>query len=240
MAHDVDEVINRLLAELDQAGVGPYAAVLHGSAARGQYLPGWSDINLVLVFQRISPQTLRAMQAPLRWWRDTAGALPLMLTEAEWRRAADAYPLEIAEMRTAYRVVRGDDPLAGLVVRRADLRAALERELRGKLLRLRQGYALFATRPAELSHLVRRSVAAVLFLFRGLAVLAGQEPPRDAAALVALAGRLAGFDPRTLEPIVTHRDDDSWRCSDEVMAGYLGAVETTAHFVDHFQIGDQA
>ncbi len=240
MTHDVDGLVERFLAELDRVGVGPYAALLHGSAARGQYLPGWSDINLVLVFQRISLQSLRAMQAPLRWWRDAAGALPLMLTEAEWRRAGDAYPLEIAEMRTAYCVVRGDDPLAGLTVRRADLRAALERELRGKLLRLRQGYALFAGRPAELSQVVRRSAAAVLFLFRGLAVLAGQEPPRDASALVAFAGRLAGFEARDLEPIVTHRDDESWRCSDEVMAGYLGAVETAARFVDHLQIGDEA
>ncbi len=42
-----------------------------------------------------------------------------------------------------YRVLRGSDPLAGMEVRPADLRAALEREFRGKLMRLRQGYALY-------------------------------------------------------------------------------------------------
>ncbi len=239
MIQDVDGLVARFLAELDQAGAGPQAVVLHGSAARGQYLPGWSDINLLLVFQGISLEMLRAMQRPLGRWRDAAGTLPLMLAEAEWRRAADVYPLEIAEMRTAYRVVRGGDPLAGLAVRRADLRAALEREVRGKLLRLRQGYALFAGRPAELSRFIRRSVAAALFLFRGLAVLAGQEPPREDPALAILAGRIAGFDPQSVEPIVTHRGDERWRCSDQVLAGYLGAVETAARFVDHYQIGDR-
>ena len=52
-------------------------------------------------------------------------------------------------MRTVYQVLRGADPLQGVRVDRADLRKALEREFRGKLLRLRQGYATYAPDPAR-------------------------------------------------------------------------------------------
>jgi hypothetical protein len=236
----VESMLQHLLTALDQAGFGPYRAVLHGSAARGQHIPGWSDVNLVLIFERLGTDTLEALREPLRRWHQEAHALPLMLTLTEWARSADAYPLEIAEMRTGYRVLRGPDPLAGLTVRRADLRAALERELRGKLLRLRQGYAMLGPAEAEeLSHLVRRSVAAILVLLRGLVLLTGGTPPADPADLIGTAARSAGFDPSPIRSAASHRGDSRWRCPPGLMAEFLAAIEAAARFVDHFRNGAQ-
>jgi predicted nucleotidyltransferase len=236
---DIDKAVTRLVADLDGAGLGGYSAVLYGSAARGQYLPGWSDINVVLIVDHLETDTLERLHDPLVRWREVAGDLPLLLTRAEWQRSADAYPLEIAEMRTAYRVLRGADPLAGVSVRPADLRQALERELRGKLLRLRQGYALLHGNGPELGQFVRRSVSTILFLSRGLLILVGQSPPPDPVDLVQAAGRAAGFDGDQLARIVTRRGVKDWACSESDMRGYLAAVESAARFVDHFQTGDR-
>lgn len=229
----VDDAITRFLADLDQARLGAYSAVLHGSAARGDWLAGHSDINVVLVLETIDTDLLERLRLPLRHWEEAGGALPLLLTRAEWQRSADAYPLEIAEMRTGYRVLRGADPLVGLTVRPADLRLALERDWRGKLLRLRQGYTLLSDDAERLGEFVRRSLPAILFLARGTLVLAGQTPPRDAVELAQALGRLAGFDPAPLARLVTHRADTGWRCTEGEMRGYLAAVEAAARHVDH-------
>jgi predicted nucleotidyltransferase len=234
----VDEAVVRLLDDLDGAGLAGYSAVLHGSAARGQMIPGWSDVNLVLVFDRLGPADLRALQGPLRRWREAAGALPLLLTAGEWRRSADSYPLEIAEMKVRYRVVRGSDPMAGLEVGRADLRLALERELRGKLLRLRQGYALLAGQPAELSSFVRRSASSVQVMFRGILILARQAVPDDSGTMLAMAGREAGFEPAAVAEVVSHRGEEGWRCTELVLEQYLAVIERAARFVDDYQIGE--
>jgi hypothetical protein len=234
---DVDGTINTFLADLDQVWPGGYAAVLFGSAARGEYVPGWSDINVLLIADQLTPASLRAAREALRAWRERAEAVPLLFSLMEWRRSTDAYPLEIAEMRTGYRVLRGADPLAGMEVRPADLRAALERELRGKLMRLRQGYAVFPPDSDDLTEFVRSSASSVVLLCRALLILRGDEVPSAAVAVIARAGERAGFAPEPVQRVVAGRADAGWRCSEEDVQGYLAAVESAAGFVDHFQIG---
>ncbi len=214
----VQPLLDRFLADFDRLGITDASVVLHGSAARGQHVPGFSDVNLLLVLPALPTATLEALRPLLRWWKAEARSVPLLLTRTEWGRAADAYPLEIAEMRTGYRVLRGADPLADLAVRPDDLRLALEREFRGKLLRLRQVYALLGDDPAA---------------------LAGQTPPGDPVELVNHAGRVAGFAGPAVARIVTRRGQEGWACGPEDLRGYLAAVETAAGFVDHFQIGER-
>ncbi len=240
MNERIGQQLERLLTALDAAGVGPYRAVLHGSAARDQHIPGWSDVNVVLIFDAITTDTLQRLTGPLSQWRGESQALPLMLTHDEWLRSADSYPLEVAEMRTGYKVLRGPDPVVELSVSPADLRQALERELRGKLLRLRQGYALLAGDQAQMGEFLRRSISAVLFLCRGLLVLAGETPPHDPVDLANRAGRVAKFDGPALARVVTRRGVTEWNATEADVRGYLGAVEQAALFVDHFQTGEGA
>jgi hypothetical protein len=237
---DVQKELDRFLGDLDAAWAGRYAAALFGSAARGQHIPGWSDINVLLVADSLTPDDLRAVRPALAAWRGSSQALPLLFSLAEWRRSADAYPLEIAEMRTAYRVLRGSDPLAEMRVRPNDLRAALEREFRGKLMRLRQGYALYGSEPKELTEFVRRSASSLLLLCRGLLVLGGGTIPAEPDAVIAAAARAAGFSPDAMGRIIARRGDGAWQCAEADVRGYLLAVEQAARFIDHFQTGAEA
>jgi hypothetical protein len=149
--HDaVDRVVTPFLAEVDSAVGAGYTAILYGSGARGDFVPGHSDINLMLILDDIRPATLRALGPAFAGWRKESPEPPLLIGRGEWREAADTFPIEITDMRAACRVLRGTDPLAGLVVQPTDLRRAVERELRGKLLRLRQGYAAAAGDPLVL------------------------------------------------------------------------------------------
>jgi hypothetical protein len=166
--------------------------------------------------------------------------LPLLFTEPEWRRSADAYPLELAEMRTRYDVVRGTDPLASLVVRRHDLRLAIERELRGKLMRLRQAWALGGDDVAQMSELLRRSASSILLLCRGIVLLTGEAVPAGPDDVVSATARIAGFPAEAIGTVVRNRGEQAWRCTAEQWQGYLAAVESAARFVDHYQHGERA
>ncbi|HTS88359.1 MAG TPA: hypothetical protein VMG41_07680 [Gemmatimonadales bacterium] len=234
---DVEQQVERLLADLDQAWPRGYTAVLFGSTAREQRIAGWSDINLLLIAEDLSPEALRAARPALLRWREGAETLPLLFGPTEWRRSTDAYPLEIAEMRTAYRLLRGSDPLAGMKVAPEDLRMALEREFRGKLMRLRQGYALMETGSPELSEFLRTSASSVLLLCRGLLILRGETVPRENGEVLEAAGKLAGFPAQAVGRVVAARADERWRCTEEDVRGYLAAVDAAARYVDNFQTG---
>ena len=108
----IDKVVTPFLAAADAALGAGYSALLYGSAARGDYVPGRSDINLMLVLDDPSPSRLRALAPAFEAWRKAAAEPPLLISRAEWARASDVFPIEITDMRAGYRVLRGPDPLA--------------------------------------------------------------------------------------------------------------------------------
>jgi predicted nucleotidyltransferase len=228
----VDRIVDAFLLEADSALVGTYSAVLYGSAARGQFIPGHSDINVMLVLEQVTPEVLRALHKTFAVWQRARQPPPLVVSRSEWNRSADAFPIEITDMKTAYRVLRGSDPLSGLRVSRPDLRRALEREFRGKLMRLRQGFAACADDPEALGRFARESVSSVLLLLRILLTLLDRPVPNDAVALISAGAQTAGFHPGALAAVAGQRANRKWRCAAEDFVGYLAAVEIAAQFID--------
>jgi predicted nucleotidyltransferase len=239
MRATVSRVVDPFLAEVDRAVAAPYSAVLYGSAARGDFVPGRSDINLMVMLEQVTTATLRSLGKAFAAWRKSVPEPPLLLSQLEWSRATDAFPIEITDMRLSYQVLRGSDPLAGVQVDRGDLRKALEREFRGKLLRLRQGYAAYAPEPGALGSLGLESAATILVLLRGVLTVVGQPVPGDATELSSAAAEAVGFEPEHLLHVVGHRADREWRCGAPEFENYMNAVEQTARFVDQLQLGDQ-
>lgn len=235
----VDRVVTPFLAAADAALGAGYSALLYGSAARGDYVAGRSNINLMLVLDDPSPTRLRALAPAFAAWRKSASEPPLLISRAEWARASDVFPIEITDMRAGYRVLRGADPLGGASVRRGDLRQALEREFRGKLLRLRQGYAAAAGDEKALGQLAAASAGTMLVLLRSLLSLAGRPVPATPAAVVAEAAVLVGAPAVALATLMERRGERGWRWSAQEFEQYLDAVTRAAGYVDHFQTGDQ-
>ena len=239
MRESVARVVEPFLAEADSVAGQGYSAVLYGSAARGDFVPGRSNINLMLVLDDLSSATLRSLGRAFIAWRKKSPEPPLVMSRAEWDRASDAFPIEITDMRTSYRVLRGPDPLHGVAIDPADLRKALEREFRGKLLRLRQGYAAHAPDPGALGALALQSAATILVLLRGVLVLLDKRVPQDPLELATHAAATIGFEGEHLLYVVRHRTDREWRCGAPEFENYMTAVEGTARFVDQLQLGDQ-
>jgi hypothetical protein len=239
MLDAVERVVSPFLSAADAALSNGYSAVLYGSAARGDYVPEQSDINLMLVADALSPVMLRGLAPAFVAWQKSTSEPPLLITRAEWNRATDAFPVEITDMRTGYQVLRGVDPLQGLEVARADLRQALESEFRGKLLRLRQGYAASAGDPAALALVARRSVATLLVLIRGLLTLVSRHVPTDPLQLAVAGAETLGVESEPLLQVVRHRGDAKWLCHPEDFEPYMDLAARAALFLDQLQLGDR-
>ena len=232
MRATVSRVVDPFLTEVDRVAGAGYSAVLYGSASRGDYIPGRSDVNLMLVLDEVTTPTLRALGRAFAIWRKSTPEPPLLISRTEWTRASDAFPIEITDMRLSYQVLRGADPLQGVQEDTGDLRKALEREFRGKLLRLRQGYATFAPEPGALGKLGLESAATILVLLRGVLAALGRPVPVDSTELGTAAADAIGFEPEHLLHVVRHRADREWRCGAPEFENYMNAVEQTAQFVD--------
>jgi hypothetical protein len=235
----VDRVVGPFLSQVDSVLGNGYSAVLYGSAARDDFVPGRSNLNLMLITDDLSPTRLSGLGGAFAAWRKSGYEPPLVILRSEWARATDVFPIEITDMRCGYEVLRGPDPLAGLQVAPADLRQGLERELRGKLLRLRQGYVAADGDPAALGLLAERSSGTILVLLRCLLVLLGRSVPPEPMEVAAAAAAAMGVDGEPLLNVVRHRAERGWRCSTGEFEGYLDTVARAASFLDQLQLGDE-
>lgn len=218
------------------------SVVLYGSAARGEYVAGISDLNVLVLLRDTGPATLRRASALAREWVGEGNPPPLVMGVEEWRRSADVFPIELSDIRDAHRVLHGADPFVGIVIDPADLRHQCEHELKGKHIQLRERYLFTSGEPEELGMVLKRSLSTFLVLFRAVLRLLGEEGVREPEAVIRRTGERAGFDPAPLLEILrARRDGGDFRpaADSAVVTGYLDAVAHVVDFVDRLEHGDR-
>jgi predicted nucleotidyltransferase len=158
--------------------------ILYGSAATGEYIPGKSDINFMIVLSERGIDALERTFKVIARWQKRNVATPLFLTEDYIRTSLDAFPVEYLNFQKAYEVAYGKDILKDLTIDRRFLRLQCEREIKGKLLLLREAFLETQGRGRHLQQLVAQSVRAFIAIFCGLLYLEGKELPRDSRQVV--------------------------------------------------------
>jgi hypothetical protein len=228
--------VEELAGDLQRAlGDRLVALLLYGSAARGEDAAVGSDMNTLLICDRVDAALFDALEPVVSRWTRQGQPGPLIFTRAEWRESADAFPIEYDDIRHAHRLLGGQDPWEGIVVRREDLRRQLEHELRGKVVRLRQVYAAFRGDGTRLAEAIAASLAGFLTMLRTALRLTGHPVPAAGGDVVRAAGADAGFDPEPVVELLQRlRGPQAGRLAprDPRAAAYLEAVTRTAEFVN--------
>lgn len=211
------------------------SAVLYGSAAAGDFVRGASDYNVLVVTDRLGTAELTALSKPALQWAKAGHRPPLMFTPAELKASADTFPIELLDIRQSHRVLYGDDPLTDMTIRRDHLRLQLERELKTRLLALREQYLLTAGKPRRVAAVLTASLAGVLVLFRAALRLFREDAPASKLeALRALTGHIP-FDPQPLVEVheLKHRRRKLREISPlALFESYLKAIEQVSEAVD--------
>lgn len=190
-----------LVAELRNAiGDDLRSVVLYGSAAAGDFVQGASDYDVLIVAKSLDVDTLQKLSGPIRAWIGSGNPPPQCFTPEELENSADAFPIEFLDMQQSRKLIYGADPLASLAIADDHLRLQLERELKGKLLLLRQKGMLVIDQPRELQNLLIASATTFLVLSRAALRLFQKEVPRQkVVALRELSKHLS----LEIRPIVT-------------------------------------
>ncbi len=230
------EAAEQLTAGLrERAGPNLRSVVLHGSVARDEAVAGVSDVNVLVLLDEAGPDDLRAIAPLARDWLASAGGPPLILTEREWARAADVFAIEVADMKERHELLYGMDPVATLEPKRNELRLQTERELRGKLLQLREGTLLAAESPTELGWLLTAALPSFTAYMRATLRLAGRDVPGDTPSVIIATSETIGGDPAPFGEVWAARSAGrklEAKIDDPIVADYYGLAERMADHVD--------
>lgn len=156
--------------------------VLYGSAARDEYLPGRSNLNLLFLLATGEAAALKPYGKVHRRWSREQIVVPLFMTQPELEASAALFPLEYLEMKEHHRLLAGRDPFPGLSIDLRQLPFQVEQGLRGNLLRLRQRFVEGSGTVEAITILLPLSLTALLPCLRGLLRVMGYQPPTSSEA----------------------------------------------------------
>ncbi|WP_437534552.1 nucleotidyltransferase domain-containing protein [Sorangium sp. So ce726] len=195
--------------------------LVYGSAARGGYRDGQSDVDLMVVLKEASRQSLDAIANALQIARYAARIEAMILTEAEIPRAADVFPLLYDDIRRCHVLLSGRDPFSALVIDGKNRRLRVEQELREAQIRLRRAVVDGMGADDALKGAVSRKVKQIRGPLHALLGLHGIEGDDHLGAVLAGAGKLLGVDVAPLQ-----------RVHEAPGAAYAALAELLARAVD--------
>jgi hypothetical protein len=142
--------------------------LLYGSAVRGEFMPGRSNLNILLVMSSYDLAVLKRYDGIHKRWSKEQVVVPLFLTAADLQSAASVFPLEYQDIQEGHRVLWGQDPFVGLKIDSRNLGVGVLQALRGNLFRLRQRLVEGRSTEEAITILLALSITGLLPALRGL------------------------------------------------------------------------
>jgi hypothetical protein len=159
-----------------------------GSSLTPDYDEKTSDVNSIVVLKMMDLKFVEFL-APLgKRYKKKGIAAPLIMTPDYITGSLDVFPIEFLNFKLIHETVFGENILKDIEIDAADLRHQCEREIKSKLIGLRQGYISSMGDRKILTDGFVQSIAGYMPLFRGIIVLMKKDPPvRRGEVITALS-----------------------------------------------------
>jgi len=176
-------VTNKIAPMIDEV-LGEHSQNVHsihivGSAIMPDFDEKLSDINSVVVLHDMNLKFIDFL-APLgNKYGKKRIAAPLVMTPEYIFKSVDEFPVEFLDLKLLHKTVFGKDIINDIKISKQPLRIQCAREIKIKLLGLRQGYLSSMGKKEHLSGGLVRSITGTMSLFRAIIYLLGNEPPQQ-------------------------------------------------------------
>lgn len=209
-----------------------------GTALTDDFDEKISDINSIIVLKEMDLKFLEVL-APLgKKYGKSKVSAPLIMTPEYIKTSLDVFPIEFLNFKLLHATVLGEDVFKDLEIDKTDLRHQCERELKTKLIWLRQGYLSSLGDRKRLTEGFVNSITSYIPLFRGLIVLSGNEPPLKQGEVIIALGKTLNVTTDVFSEILKEKHDKvklSIEKLNTIFEDYYAATEKLGKIVDEIQ-----
>ena len=209
--------------------------LLYGSATGKFYVPKQSDINLIVVLNDLRFEMLRSSLKLVNQGIRKRITAPLFFSLHHVETSKDVFPIEFLEIKENNILLYGRDLFKDMEIDLKHIRLFCEREIKGKLIRLRQAYLEVGLRKKGVEALLKESLNSLTPIFRALIRLKGQQPDVDKLNILGTVSELYGLDKYILTAILKDKMNDEKIAGQAVEAffeKYLEEIKKLAVTVD--------
>ena len=196
-----------------------HSITITGSALTDDFDSETSDVNSVFVLHAMDLEFLEFL-APLgKTYGKKRIASPLIMTPEYILNSLDVFPMEFLNIRLLHETILGEDLFENLVIDRSDLRIQCERELKARMIGLRQGYLSSSGNAKILTDLFVNTIAGYIPLFRGIILLHGKEPPLKNQDVLTVLSEISGVDTQVFKTVLKQKTQKT-----KMMLKHLNAI----------------
>lgn len=212
-----------------------HSITITGSALTDDFDPARSDVNSVFVLHAMNLEFLEFL-APLgKTYGKKRIASPLIMTPEYIRNSLDVFPVEFLNIKLLHETTFGEDIFQTLEIDGSDLRLQCERELKVRLIGLRQGYLSSSGDAKILTDLFTGTVSGYIPLFRGIILILGKEPPLKNEDVLTALTEISGVDTQVFKTVLKQKKQKTKMTITQLNAifkDYYAAVEKLGDITD--------
>ena len=192
----VREILHSYLVDLSKTwGAALEAVVLYGSAVRGGFLEGRSNLNLLIVLNAHDSAALKRYGMAHRRWSREGIVVPVLMTKEDIALSWYLFPLEWVEISQSHVVLVGENPFGHKDPDPHRLTLECNREIANNLIRLRQRYIEGECTPEVIQMLLPLSMTSLLPALRGVAYILKHPTTGSVESFLQGMGELLQMDP---------------------------------------------
>ena len=209
-----------------------------GSAVTKGFHPKYSDINTVIVVKGIKIPFYDFIASLGKRYGKKKIRAPLIMTSDYINRSLEVFPVEFLEMKLIHQLVYGDDVLKDIKIEKADIRLQCERELKGKLQHLCQGYIKAMGDKRTFTDLLVGSLSGYFPLFRGILFLYDHEIPKEKGDVLCAMNECCDVDMnvfRNVMDVRSHNFYPPFEALKEVFKNLYHVLDAITKKVDEFK-----
>lgn len=209
-----------------------------GTAVTDNFDPKTSDVNSIFVLKKMDLKFLELIAPMGKKYGKTKVAAPLIMTPEYIKSSLDVFPVEFLNFRLIHATVIGEDILENIEISRMDLRHQCERELKSKLIWLRQGYLSSLGNSKTLTESFVNSITGYIPLFRGIIVLLGKEPPVKHGDVLSELAEASGVNTYVFAKVLKEKREKIKLSIEElntIFEDYYAATEKLGNLVDEIK-----
>jgi len=233
------DILEKFIEEIKLVyGQNLKSVILFGSKASGEDTKKHSDYNLLIVVNDISFNDLKSLRKMIKFWTKEGHQPPIIFTTERMGKSADVFPIEFLDMKDNHKILFGEDPFRNITIHDTHLRHECEFELKGKLLKLRQGYMLSQSK-SDLQNLLIDSITTFLIVFRHVIRLLNEEPPLKRIDALKVLAEKTKINPEVFITIFNMKRGDKEALKKDpelIIEEYLKEIERVVDVVDNLVI----
>ncbi len=209
--------------------------IAYGSAVSNEYVDKHSNVNLLIVLDKLSLQELKRSSCAVN---KLSFVRPVFLDRHYIDTSTDIFPIEFLDMKENYLLLSGIDVLKDLQVDLKHLRYQCEQELKSKLINLSQSYVKFNNNHVMLRGLLIKTFISMTHISRNLIRLKGRVVPYRKDEVIKALNAEFGVDIKVCEDLLWARQNQerlNAPRTEELFSAFVAELEKLVDAVDKMQ-----